>query len=117
MELYQQGRYQEAAVQFAALVEDVPKDADLWFLLGNAQARAGHPKLAVDAYENALLRNPDLPKAWFNLGIIHMQQALKAMIDIQKYAAPDDPIAERASKLGEALTNLLQEKSDIGQKK
>jgi len=108
MVAYEQGRYREAADIFTRLVEDIPKDADLWFRLGNARAHSGQPQLAIEAYENALLRNPELSKAWFNMGTIYLQQALKAFIDIQQHVGPDDEVGKRAEKIREELLQLMQ---------
>lgn len=105
---YEQGQYREAADQFASLLEDMPKDADLWFRLGNAQAHAGRPREAVTAYENALLRNPELAKAWFNMGVIYMQQALKTFVDIEQYVEPEDEVGKRAAVMCAELIQILQ---------
>jgi Ca-activated chloride channel homolog len=41
-----------------------------WFNLGNAQARAGEPKLALEAYDKALAQRPGWPEAKANRDLV-----------------------------------------------
>lgn len=106
---YQAGAYAEAAEQFEALVAVMPKDAELWFRLGNAYAKAMSPKKAIGAYENALLRDPEMAKAWYNKGLIHLQEALKTFIDMQGYVAEDDPIGRRGRLMRGGILDILED--------
>jgi len=108
---YKEGRFNDAAAKFEQLVTEVPKDSELWFRLGNSYAKADKPDLAITAYRNALLRNPEFGKAWYNLGVIQMQAALKAFIDMQKYVPENDPASIAAEKKREGLFLLLKGKS------
>ena len=108
LEAYQNKEYDEATKQLSLLLEDVPQDADLWFLLGNSQIHSGEPKAAITSYENALLRNPDLTKAWFNMGVIYMQQALKAFVDMEKYSNTQNQVNQRGIVIREKLFHILQ---------
>lgn len=105
---YEDGRYAEAAEKFEALVAEIPKDAELWFRLGNAYARAMEPHNAVKAYENALLRDPQMAKAWYNKGLIHMQAALKTFVEMDAYIAADDPVGRRGRHLRARLWEILE---------
>jgi tetratricopeptide (TPR) repeat protein len=106
---YKEGRYDAAIVEFGVLVNMLPKDGDLWFRLANSYARAGRPDKAIESYRNALLREPELGKAWYNLGVIHLQEALNAFITMGKYVPADSPMAEVVSKKRQVLFDLLQE--------
>lgn len=104
---YQTGDYPTAVDKFELLVDKIPRDGELWFRLGNAYAKAMLPEQAVQAYQNALLRDPALGKAWYNLGLIHMQAALKAFVDMQQYVDDSDPAFVKADTMRDALFPLL----------
>lgn len=106
---YQDGDYPLAVEKFKLLVEESPRDAELWFRLGNSYARSLRPQEAISAYQNALLRDPGLSKAWYNMGLIQMQSALKAFVDMQKYVEKDDPVGKRGRILRDELLDLLGE--------
>jgi tetratricopeptide (TPR) repeat protein len=80
----------------------------LWFKLGNSYAREKKPQQAIEAYQNALLREPDMTKAWYNMGIIQMQIALKTFIDMGKYSQSVDAVSSRGKNMREGLMLLLQ---------
>ena len=106
---YKEKEYATAAKSFAKLVENIPQDADLWFRLGNSYARTSRPQKAVTAFENALLRDPGMTKAWYNMGIIYLQQSLKAFVDMELYVDSQDPIAIQGNKLQQQIFLLLEE--------
>lgn len=105
---YKQGDFENASQQLELLVQEVPKDPELWFKLGNSYARAQYPQKAIEAYQNALLRDPGLSKAWYNMGIIQMQAALKTFIDMENYTENTEPVHLRGKKMREGLLLLLQ---------
>lgn len=105
---YNAGDYELAAEKFTTLVQAVPKDAELWFRLGNSHARAKHPKEAVNAYENALLRDPQMSKAWYNMGIIYLQAALKTLTEMEGHVPVDDPVGKKGRELREGVFSLLE---------
>lgn len=105
---YQEGEYALAAERFERLVESVPKDAELWFRLGNAHARSKNPRGAVNAYENALLRDPEMSKAWYNMGLVYLQSALKSFTDMENHVPADDPVGQKARVLREEVFSLLE---------
>lgn len=63
--LYADGRYGEAADEYARLVERRPDDANLRLGLGNALDRAGRTREAAPHYLRALSLNPSLPRHRF----------------------------------------------------
>lgn len=105
--LYQQGQYPQAIQELEDLVKRIPKDSELRFRLGNAYAKNGQPEKAIESYRSALLRNPELGKAWYNMGLIHMQEGLKAFIDMEKFVSETDPALEKAAEKREGLLLLL----------
>ena len=105
---YKSGDYDQASKLFEQLTDEIPKDAELWFKLGNSYAKEKKPQKAIDAYQNALLREPDLAKAWYNMGIVQMQIALKTFIDMARYSKSGDAVSTQGEKIREGLMFLLQ---------
>lgn len=99
--------YATAVEQFEKLVLDIPKDAELWFKLGNAYAKNKQPQQAISAYQNSLLRDPRFEKAWYNMGIVQTQIALKTFIDMSEYVDKYGVVAERSEKIRDGLLFLL----------
>ncbi len=98
-------------IDAGANVDSEPENLFQFALMGNAYAKARKPDQAVSAYREALLRNPELGKAWYNLGMIHIQEALKAFIDMGKYVSPTDPASRAAAAKRQALFLILQQNS------
>lgn len=105
--LYQDKKYAAAALEFEKLVELVPRDAELWFRLGNSYTRSKQPKRAITAYENAILRNPRHARAWYNKGIVHLQQGLKTFVDMHEYVDSADPAAREGELKRDQLLEIL----------
>jgi len=63
---YADGRYEEAAAMYEALLAEQP-DATLYYNLGNAQFKQGELAQAILCYERALRLRPDYPDAKYNL--------------------------------------------------
>lgn len=104
-EAYSKGDYPLAVEQYELLVERIPKDPNFWFKLANSYAKNKEPNKAIRAYQNTLLRDTTYEKAWYNMGIIQMQQALRTFIDMQKTL----PAGSKVRKLGEVKMNGLFE--------
>ncbi|MFW6387320.1 MAG: tetratricopeptide repeat protein [Thermodesulfobacteriota bacterium] len=105
--LYQDKEYAAAAQEFRGLVEHIPRDAELWFRLGNSYTRSQQPQRAIQAYENALLRDPRLARAWYNKGIVHLQQGLKTFVDMHEYADSSDSATKRGLHMRDRLLEIL----------
>jgi len=110
--LYEQGAYAQALTHYQELVRSTPKDGELWFRLGNCYTRTGQAEAAVEAYRNALLREPTMGKAWYNLGQSHLNMALKAYIDADRYMRVDDPARELIGVRRQQLFSLLNSGKD-----
>jgi tetratricopeptide (TPR) repeat protein len=66
-ELYQNGRYAEAAEQYEILTGQGVQDGTLWYNLGNAYFKSGRLGLAILNYERALRQMPGDADAKANL--------------------------------------------------
>ena len=109
---YHSHDYKQAVQKFEILVQEVPRDAELWFRLGNAYARSNRQQQAVVAYQNALIRDPKLSKAWYNMGLIQIRTALKSFMEMRTYLEEDDPIRIQGEIMRKGLSSLLGQESD-----
>ncbi|WP_457577940.1 tetratricopeptide repeat protein [Desulfomarina sp.] len=104
--------YSSAIAKLEILTREVPMDADLWFRLGNAYAKSDKPQKAVSAYQKALLNDPEMGKAWYNMGLIQTRTALKTFIDMELYSKDDDPVGMSGEQMRLGLMKLLQQEDD-----
>jgi len=109
MRAYAQGDLQTAERGFEAIVQSVPHDATAWFRLANIYARTDRPRQAVAAYQEALVRNPKLPKAWYNLGIVQLRQAAHSFLSLTQGLPASDPLHQRGLELAQEVIRLLGE--------
>ncbi len=108
-EVYKSGDYVEAVRQYEFLTSQVPNDAGFWFYLGNSYLKNRQPRQAVMAYEKVLIRDSKYSKAWYNLGVLHLQEALRVFVDMQEHLNADDPIRKAGEKKMERLLELMKE--------
>lgn len=108
IEAYSQGQFEVACQQLEQLTSEISKDEEMWFKMGNACAKAQHPEKAVDAYQNAVMRNPQMEKAWYNMGVIQLQAALKTFIEMRQYSQEHSAVAREGERLQEGILNLLK---------
>jgi tetratricopeptide (TPR) repeat protein len=104
--------YSTAVTKLELLTQKVPVDGDLWFRLGNAYAKSNKPQKAISAYQNALLRDPEMGKAWYNMGLIQTRMALKTFTEMKLYTKDDEPVGIRGEKMRLGLMDLLQQEDD-----
>ncbi|MCY1281593.1 von Willebrand factor type A domain protein [compost metagenome] len=88
MALYQAGDYTEAAARFAQ-----GDDAADHYNRGNALARAGELEAAIDAYDSALKRQPDLAAAQKNKALV--EELLRQRAAEASSNDPDQPDSEQ----------------------
>ncbi|HHJ13254.1 MAG TPA: tetratricopeptide repeat protein [Gammaproteobacteria bacterium] len=104
---YQEQHYEAALPLYLELTERVPRDALAWFRLGNVQARLAQPDAAVQSYRHALLLNPKLGKAWYNMGLVQLREAAATYTEMAAHIEPVDPLQPRALHNAEVLLELL----------
>ncbi|WP_207459105.1 tetratricopeptide repeat protein [Azospirillum sp. SYSU D00513] len=101
MDLHRQGRLDEAAAVYRAVLDHAPDHPDALHLLGLAALQSGRHDEAVAMITAALRRDPDFPQAWNHLGLAH--QARDRHRDARSCFAR--ALATRPN-FGEALTHL-----------
>ncbi len=103
---YRSNDMQHAATLYLQLTEMVPQEADYWYMLGNAYVRTEQPDQAVQAYQQAIARDPNHTRAWHNLGIVRMRQAMAAFVSSASTAKPGDPMREVSTQLADELARI-----------
>lgn len=110
---YKNSDWNKAIEYYGQLIQQVPKDGDIWFRMGNAYARLNKPGTAIQAYQTALKLNPNNSKAWHNMGIIQLQSATLTFENMKNYTNPEDALYERARQVVDAISELLQQEFGI----
>ena len=104
---YAKADWANAARQYAVLVQHVPQDANLWFRLGNAYARAEQPDQAITAYREVLVRDGAYAKAWFNMGIVQLREAANSFLKMETNVPEGDPLRVQAEQAYVAIMKII----------
>jgi Flp pilus assembly protein TadD len=112
---YRGENWPEAEKAYRALTEQVPAESENWFRLGNVYARLGRHYDAIALYREALVRDPQNSRAWHNLGVTQLRVATNTFEELQNYTEPADPVAERARRVVDSVSKLLQEEFEAAQ--
>lgn len=62
-------RYHDACADYEQALQTDADDARLWLKLGHARLNGGNAGGGLDAYEHALVVNPESPEAWYGKGL------------------------------------------------
>lgn len=107
---YEKRDWGTAQQAYQRLVELNPGDPLLWYKLGNVYARMNLPDRAIAAYKEALVRNPDMSKAWHNIGVVSLRKSTRLFIEMLKYIPADDPLYKQAKLTGDGLLQILEDR-------
>lgn len=88
LELYKQGKHQEAASVLADEVQKSPENKELLTHLGLARVHAGDPGGAVEPLKKAIAIDGDYAEAHFGLGLanVKMKNMSEAIAELEKAA-------------------------------
>jgi cytochrome c-type biogenesis protein CcmH/NrfG len=103
---YRSNDMQHAEALYLQLTRMIPQEADYWYMLGNTYVRTQQPDNAVQAFQQAILRNPNHARAWHNLGIVRMRQATAAFVSSASTAKADDPLQALSTHLADELARI-----------
>jgi len=106
---YENNQWHESEKHYTVLVEKIPENAIHWFRLGNIYARTQRPDAAVVAYRESLIRDPKFAKAWYNMGVLHLQQAANSFSEFQLYVDKNDPLYEKGQKIFIDTMNIIKQ--------
>jgi tetratricopeptide (TPR) repeat protein len=107
---YNSGKYNKALEGFTYLVKEVPEDAELWFKKANTHARLFQSKEAIESYETALLRDSNHFKAWRNLSVIQLRQAVNSLSQLMAVLPANHPLYNSSLLLANKTMAVLNTK-------
>jgi hypothetical protein len=76
--------------------------------------RTQQPDQAVQAYQQAIVRNPNHTRAWHNLGIVRMRQAMAAFVSSASTAPAEDPMHDVSTHLVAELGRISSSGVNVG---
>lgn len=103
--------YDGAAQAYRSGAQADPKDATCWLGLATVGVAAGDPQLALDAYDQVLVRSPrfapaQLGRAWALAQLGRRDEAGRALDVAQELGAPPGPIAKQRAALANPRSPL-----------
>ena len=105
---YEAKDWQAAEQHYIAVTKRIPDEAHPWFRLGNIYARTERPDFAVRAYKEALIRDPQLSKAWYNMGLVQLRQSANSFLQMRTHTADNSAQRARADAMYEGLIEFIQ---------
>jgi predicted Zn-dependent protease len=103
---YESGEAAKAETLYRSLARRMPNDAETWLRLGNLYARNNRPDEAAAAYQHALIANNADARAWNNLAVVRLRQALAALLQAQAHSKDKTPLAGQIDENLEQLGKL-----------
>lgn len=90
-----------AVTSLLTYTKEKPEDPDGFYMLGNAYADLQQNANAMQAYKKTIELNPKLTRAYFNIGVIHLNEKNKpgAMEQYNALLPTDKNLAERLKAL------------------
>lgn len=108
-EAYEKGDIETSEKLYSTLVKEVPGEAKPWFRLANVYARTQRPDAAIRAYREALVRDPQMTKAWYNMGLMQLREAVHSFSELELYADRRDPLYGQGKTLLKGVLELIGE--------
>jgi len=105
--LYLAGRLPEAQAAFEQLTQQLPRNGEVWFRLGNTLLREGRYDEAAGALLNAVNFDAGNGRAALNLSLARLAQAQAALTTAQSRLAADSAERSQADQLQRQLAPLL----------
>jgi cytochrome c-type biogenesis protein CcmH/NrfG len=93
---------------YSQLISSGSGQAHHWYRLGNIYAYTGRPDAAIVAYREAIRLQPDMPEAWYNLGLIQLKQSAWSLGQLQLHAGNDPETAGQGKRLLQGIIDLIQ---------
>ncbi len=89
---YNAGHWEDSLQRYNQLAERMPSNVEILFRLGNTQARLGRLDEAVASYQTLLTHQPDFAKAWHNLAVVRVRQAMAALTEAERFGASGEKL-------------------------
>jgi tetratricopeptide (TPR) repeat protein len=94
---------------YEILIKELPEEAEPWFRLGNIYVRTNRPYAAISLYREAVLRDPQFAKAWYNMGIVQLKQTAFSLNEMLIYTDKQDPLYSKAATMLEQIKSIVSE--------
>ncbi len=104
---YYDGQYSLAEKDLIEVTRRVPSDGTAWFRLGNLYMRQQQLDKAAESYQQALVRQSSLDKAWHNLGVVQLKLAQRHFQQLRSRLTPTSPLRQRANYFDQGINRLL----------
>jgi tetratricopeptide (TPR) repeat protein len=108
---YQAGDYPKALQYYEKLSKAVPREAELWYRLGNTHARMQRDEDAVKAYREAVVRDTHFSKAWYNAGLSLLRASSATFSESLQYIPESDPVYKISASYNQKLLQLIEEQN------
>lgn len=105
---YNAGRWQLALDQYEKLVRAHPKNPFLLYRYGNAASHLGLYENAAQAYQTALVHDPNYAEAAFNLGLVRLLQSDAAFAHAVDHSGSSPKFAEDARRMRTLSQRLIR---------
>jgi cytochrome c-type biogenesis protein CcmH/NrfG len=106
-EAYQNEDWETSEEAYKDLTLQTPYEIEPWFRLGNIYAQTNRLDGAVEAYQEALLIEPENTKVLHNLGVIQLRQAANTFLEMRQHTEENDPLGLRAGHAVNSIVNLI----------
>ena len=93
---------------YEILIKELPEEAEYWFRLGNIYVRTNRPQAAISLYREAVLRDPQFAKAWYNMGIVQLKQTAFSLNEMLIYTDKQDPLYSKAATMLEQIKSIVE---------
>lgn len=94
---------------YTVLVKEVPEEAEHWFRLANVYVKTDRPYAAMNLYREAVIRDPEFTRAWYNLGIVQLKQTAFSLNEMLIYTDSNDPLHSKAEIMLEKIKAIINE--------
>jgi tetratricopeptide (TPR) repeat protein len=100
---YREARLEDAEPLYRQITLDHPELKDVWFRLGNIYTRQNQLDAAVRAYERTLQLDKNEERAWYNLSLVRLKQALATLETASQTLPADSALRPRIMALHDSL--------------
>jgi tetratricopeptide (TPR) repeat protein len=100
---YREARLEDAEPIYRQVTLDHPDLKDVWFRLGNIYTRQNQLEAAVRAYERTIQLDPNEGRAWYNLSLVHLKQAVATLETASQSLPADSPLRPQIAALHDSL--------------
>lgn len=114
-EQYARAQWGDAAQAYANLATSFPRNAFVWFRLGNCHTRLNQLDQAAQAYRNAQLLDPRDGRFTYNLGLVRKAQARAAFEEAQAHLPNNEALRSDAQQQSRLMASVPQVQAQDGQ--